>query len=208
MPSLLFMIALFLSAIGAWHVTFIPDTQPKKILKYVLLGCWITGAGIIWFWTLWFILPLFELSFSTFIFSLMVATVWTGVTAGLFLFASWLRLGAGHRKRESLSTIVSKIQTSSLAPEVKSQHLRQVALSYLAILALGVPTILMILSCWVSSCQNDLIRARIIFILIGCMLVIDQLFTRLRVTGKNAVLLVILIAAITLFLIGKVSGFV
>ncbi len=204
----LFLVAYGLAVVGAWHVVIRPTTRTRQSVKAVLLGCWITGAVIIWLQTFWAILHLPDVTFNRILVGLLVATLWTGMTAGLMLFVTWLRLGANRRQPELLLSLITRVQASAAAPEVKSQQLRQVGWSVFAISALSLTGLALLASCAVKSCQTDLIRPRLIFIMIGCAIAVSQLFLRLRVTGRRALAVAAVVAAVTLFLIGRVLGWV
>ena len=162
---------LFMCMAGAFHVAFIPNTKFKKTLKYVLLSLWVVGAGTIWLQMFWSIGTVEGVTFNKFVMAPIVATIWTGMTAGSFLLVSWIKMGAPRRNRQSVFDIISKVQNSPLPAEVKNLHLKQVGLSYLAIIAVAIPTVALLASCGFSTCKNDTVRPSLIFLFIGCMIV-------------------------------------
>ncbi len=123
------------------------------------------------------------------------------VVGSLFAFVSWLRFrnsynNAVEAREKLLAYSQGHREVFNASKQVNYAILSSVVIGLLALLLLG--------SCFVYSCKNELVRPRIIFILIGLSIAIQQLFWKERVKGKSAIIALIALAILVIFLLGKV----
>lgn len=123
------------------------------------------------------------------------------VFGSLFAFVSWLRFRTSYNNavgaREKL------IAYSQGHTEILNSS-QQVGYSILSSIVIGWLGLLLVGSCFVYSCKNELIRPRLIFILIGLAIAIEQLFRKERVKGKLAIIALVVLAILVMILLGKV----
>jgi uncharacterized membrane protein len=119
----------------------------------------------------------------------------------LFAFVSWL----GFRKSyDEAVEAREKLFSYSQGNKEVLKSSKQVTYSILALIIIGLLALLMLASCAMYSCKNELVRPRIIFILIGLSLAVEQLFWKERVKGRSAIATLIMLAILVIFLLGKV----
>jgi len=126
----------------------------------------------------------------------------TGLFFGfVFALLGWVRFrrlydDANEAREEFLPHSHGRRKTFKLSPIATYALLISVIVSVIAVFILG--------SCLVYSCQNEVLRPQIMFILIGWAIIIQQLFYKERVKGKVAFIVFILLGFLVIFLLGKV----
>jgi len=145
-----------------------------------------------------------------FLFIVVLATIAQGFPDGLivglfvgslFAFLSWL----GFRKSYNDAVEArEKLLAYSQGHKEVFRLSKQVTYSILASMIIGVLALLILASCAMYSCQNELVRPRLVFILIGLSIAVQQLFWKERVKGKSAITTLIVLVMFVLFLLGKV----
>ncbi len=123
------------------------------------------------------------------------------IVGAIVAFVGWLRLSNSDQ-----STAEAREKLLAYAPGHKEvfRQSKQAAYAILAVILIFLLSFVLLGSCYFYSCKNDLIRPRIIAILIGLSVIIQQLFYKERLKGKPALIALAVLAALTIFLIGKV----
>lgn len=126
----------------------------------------------------------------------------TGLVVGsLFAFVSSLRFRNSHNRAVEAR---EKLYAYSQGDKEVLNSSGQVTYAISSCIVIGLLALLLYGSCYVYSCKNELIRHRIIFILIGLTIAIEQLFRKERVKGKSAIIALVVLAILVIFLLGKV----
>ena len=119
----------------------------------------------------------------------------------VFALLSWL----GFRKTYKDAVLSrEKLQAYSQGQTDVFKPSRQVTYAIVGLFIIGAIDLLLIFSCVIYTCANELTRPRLILIILGFGIAIDQLFRAERVTGKLALVLLAILVIVVVFLIGKV----
>ena len=123
------------------------------------------------------------------------------VVGSLFAFVCWLRFRNSYNNaveaREKLSAY------SQGNKEVFNTN-KQVTYSILSNMVIGLFALLLLGSCFFYSCKTEVVRPRLIFLLIGLSIAIQQLFWKERVKGNSAIIALGVLAVLVIFLLGKI----
>ena len=126
----------------------------------------------------------------------------TGLVVGsLFAFIGWLRF------RNSYNNAVEareKLAAYSQGHKEVFNTSKQATYAILSSMVIGVLALLLLGSCFVYSCKNELIRTQLFFLLIGLSIAIQQLFWKERVKGKSVFIALGLLGVLVIFLLGKI----
>ena len=150
------------------------------------------------------------ITWGGFLLILIAATISQGFPDGfliglivgtIFAFASWFGF---HNADRNAVEAREKLLAYAQGQKEVFRSSKQALIAIWAIQLIGLLGLILVASCYFYTCKTDLVRPQIIFIMIGLSIIIEQLFRKERLKGKPALIALAMLAALTIFLIGKV----
>jgi len=145
-----------------------------------------------------------------FLFIVVAATISQGFPKGfivglvigsLFVLVNWLIFRTSYNRAVEAR---EKLAAYSQGHTEVFNTSKQVTYAVTGSIIIGLLGLLLLGSCLIYSCKTDLIRPRLLFLLIGVSIAVQQLFWKERVKGKAAIIALGMLVVLVVFLIGKI----